>query len=193
VLQDVAKASSAAAAAPDSSQALLDLGEALYRNGDTLAATDNIAEAYVLAPFNTQARYDALILYFSGTPFRTESAAAMDLADNVYTEARSPDARQKLGALLLQQHHISQAVSQLGLAVEFSDATSADSLMLLGVALQQLGGHDNIEQSIDYLTQALHLRPGSSEIADALRNSLRIRGDSEADIEAHIESAQTGQ
>jgi Flp pilus assembly protein TadD len=117
----------------------------------------------------------------------------MNIADNVYFDPNSPDARQQLGTLLLLQHHPIEAVSQLNAAVALSDGGSPESLMLLGAALQQIGGSANLEQSIDDLTRALRLQPDSAEIAGALRNSLRMRGDNEQDIDAFIERTRAGQ
>ena len=65
--------------------------------------------------------------------------------------------------------------------------------MLLGIAHQLIGGPSHIDQSIAYLTQAIHLQPDSSEIDSALRSSLRLRGDSDADIDAFVQRARSGQ
>jgi tetratricopeptide (TPR) repeat protein len=191
--QYVADASRDATASPNSPQALLALGEALYRAGITVSATDYLSVAYILDPLNPRAHYDVNLLYYTGTPFRQESALRMNIADNVYFDPNSPDARQQLGTLLLLQHHPIEAVSQLNAAVALSDGGSPESLMLLGAALQQIGGSANLEQSIDDLTRALRLQPDSAEIAGALRNSLRMRGDNEQDIDAFIERTRAGQ
>jgi tetratricopeptide (TPR) repeat protein len=182
----------AVAAAPGSSEALLELGEARYRSGDVLGGSDDIAEAYALDPFNPRARYDGLVLYDVGTPYRDASGATLNMAENVYLDPQSPEARKKLGTLLLLQDHFDQAVANLGLAVEFSGGSDADSLSRLGIALQSTSGPDHVSQSIDYLSQALHLQPGSADIADALRNSLRMRGDSDDQINSEIEQIRLG-
>jgi tetratricopeptide (TPR) repeat protein len=191
--QNAAQAARDAAAAPNSPQALLAFGEALYRAGYTVAAADKFSVAYALDPLNPRARYDALLLYFTGTPFRSESALRMNIADNVYLDPYSIDARRQLGTLLLLQHHPIEAVSQLNAAVALSGGNSPESLTLLGAALQQIGGPANLEQSIDDLARALRLQPNSAEIAAALRNSLRMRGDNEQDIDAFIERTRAGQ
>jgi tetratricopeptide (TPR) repeat protein len=191
--QNVADASTEISADPNSSIAFLDYGEALYRTGDTGPAADNISQAWTLNPFNPRAAYDALIFDAVGMPFSNDVALKLTLADNVYTDPKSPATRLQLGAYLLQQHHTDAAIAQLRAAVDLSNSNSPEPLLYLGVALQKIGGHDNIQQSIDLLTQSLRLQPTSPQIATALRDSLTMRGDSPADIDAYIQHITTGQ
>jgi tetratricopeptide (TPR) repeat protein len=189
----VARASIDVQSAPESSVAQLALGEAFYRVGDTVSATDHIADAFSLDLDNQRARYDILLMYYTGSQLRQDAYNTMTAANNVIKNPDSAEARQQLGIDLLNHHHFPQAVAQLNMALQLSGGSSADSLMLLGIAHQLIGGQTDVQQSIDCLSQALRLRPDSSQIAGALRNSLHMRGDSDADIQAFIDHARGGQ
>jgi tetratricopeptide (TPR) repeat protein len=194
--QNVADAQSELAADPNSAQAMTDLGEALYRAGHLTGGFDNLSEAWALDPFNRRASYDCSILcevYQTEMTSNQLVATRIVMADKVYLDPKSADARVQLGNLLLEERHPQAAVVQLRAAVQLSNSSSPDALLLLGIALQQLGGHGNIVQSVDCLSQALRLRPGSPQVISALRDSLTMRGDSPADIDAFIERASTGQ
>ncbi|MGA3066945.1 MAG: hypothetical protein ABSF29_08875 [Tepidisphaeraceae bacterium] len=113
-----------AQASPESSAAQLALGEASYRVGETVAATDHIAEAFALDPGNQRARYDILLMYYTRTPLRREAFDTMTLANNVVADPRSAPARKELGIDLLNHRHYAQALAQLNMAVQLSGGQS---------------------------------------------------------------------
>ena len=84
-----ARASLAVDAAPESSRTQLELGEALYRIGDQVSATDHIAEAFALDLGNQRARYDILLMYYNGSPLSQDSYTTMTVAERVIQDAQS--------------------------------------------------------------------------------------------------------
>jgi tetratricopeptide (TPR) repeat protein len=190
--QDAADEVQAVQSEPDSSAAQLAAGEALYRTGDMQPATSAMTEAYILDLSNRRARYDSLLTYNTGTPFSGDATAMLEAAEDVTSDPDSQLDRQRLGLVLLKHNHPAQAAQQLSEAVRLGGNSSPDTLAMLGLACQQLVDQDHIQQSIVCLSQALRLRPGSAQIAAALRNSLHLRGDSDVQINSELNQIRAG-
>jgi tetratricopeptide (TPR) repeat protein len=189
--QAIGPAKQSADAAPQSSAAQLALGEALYRAGQVDAAVDRIVTAFVLDNSNPAARYDALLLVYTGTPVNADDTRLFTLAENAYDFPESADDQTQLGFLLLSQHRPQAAIAPLDAAVQIAP-NSVDALALLGIANGQITDVDHLKRAIDLLTQALRLRPDSGQIAGALRQCLKAAGGSDADVEAYIQDARGG-
>jgi hypothetical protein len=111
--EDVAAASSAVAAAPDSSFAHLRLGECIYRAGDSAAASEHLAYAYALDTSNLQARYDLILMYSMANQFQPDTLNLFFAAERVFRAPQSASARAQLADLLLRYRHIEQSSNSL--------------------------------------------------------------------------------
>lgn len=159
---------------PDSSAARLALGEALYRNGHLDRASDSFLEAAILQVPNYAARYDLLLCVAQSGHRDPTVLGSLSAADEVAGDPDAAAGHVKLGAVLVQRRHLVAAQNQAARALELSP-DSANAHYLMGVVCFQLGGREHMDQAIEQFSEALRLRPGFAEAAQALRASQAAR------------------